>query len=285
MSDENKYLEIQDTALIKCNAEAESIIVPEGIRSIKECAFCDCEKLKEIVLPEGITNIHYSAFSGLKIRSITIPSTVKFIEERAFESCENLEEVIFLGDVLSIGSRAFAWCWKLERINLPDSIKTIHCGTFDQCYALKNFRIPLNVKKIESLAFEECTSLKTVEINTNVKFIGDGAFSNCKKLKTIIYNGTSSQWKQINNIHKAFEKIAIPEVQCSNGKNISAVEVIPKRNVKSSKTKDRKMSYSYSGLNSFNNSVIEKKSAMDMLYSGMKYVSESLEKEINRRKR
>ena len=271
MSDENKYLEIQDTALIKCNAEAESIIIPEGIRSIKECAFCDCEKLKEIVLPEGITNIHYSAFNGLKIRSITIPSTVKFIEERAFESCENLEEVIFLGDVLSIGSRAFAWCWKLERINLPDSIKTIHDGTFDLCYALKKIRIPLSVKKIESSAFCGCESLETVEINKNVKFIGNNAFSNCKKLKTIKYNGPFSEWKKINNIRQAFEDIdgssSIPSVQCSDRKI------------------EREISFSNYELTSFNDSVIEKKSAMDMLYSGMKYVSDSLEKEINRRKR
>ena len=272
MSDENKYLEIQDTALIKCNAEAESIIVPEGIRSIQESAFYGCEKLKEIVLPEGITNIHYAAFSELKINSITIPSTVKFIDERAFESCENLVEVNCLGDVLSIGTRAFAWCWKLERINLPDSIKTIHYGTFDQCFALKKLRIPLSVKKIEPYAFERCESLETIEINKNVKFIGNGAFSDCKKLKIIKYNGSYSEWEKINNINHAFENSSgcisnIPDVQCSDGKQ------------------EIDISFSNYGLTSFNDSVIEKKSAMDMLYSGMKYVSDSLEKEINRRKR
>ena len=65
-----------------------SIVIPDGVTSIGNGAFKDCEFLKSITIPEGVTSIEASAFSGCSgLTEIVIPENVRNIGAFAFAGC------------------------------------------------------------------------------------------------------------------------------------------------------------------------------------------------------
>lgn len=64
---------------------------------------------------------------------------------------------------------------------------------------LTEIRVPEGVKSIYTLAFARCKNLLFVTMPHSVEFIDRIVFSGCKSLAEIRYNGTLSEW---NNIDK-----------------------------------------------------------------------------------
>ena len=63
----------------------------QGVTSIGNSAFNNCQSLTSVVLPSSITNIGSSAFYGCKnLTSFTIPSSVTNIGQYAFYNCTGL---------------------------------------------------------------------------------------------------------------------------------------------------------------------------------------------------
>ena len=89
------------TVLIKCPADAETFVVPDGVTTIGDYAFFGAKSLKNVYFPEG---------------SLTT------IGAMAFEFCTGLTAVIFPAGVTEIGMYAFAHCSKLRSIDLPVSL-------------------------------------------------------------------------------------------------------------------------------------------------------------------
>ena len=50
----------------------EKITIPDGVKSIGEEAFSDCEKLTEIYLPKSIEKIDYWALYGIKTQNVDV---------------------------------------------------------------------------------------------------------------------------------------------------------------------------------------------------------------------
>lgn len=58
---------------------------------IPETDFGECISLESIVIPEGITSIKAGTFSKCtSLKNIMLPSSVDYIDDYAFESCEQL---------------------------------------------------------------------------------------------------------------------------------------------------------------------------------------------------
>ncbi len=110
-----------------------SISLPEGLTSIGDRAFYDCESVTSITIPEGVTSIGESAFSGCSFPSIVIPNSVVNIEQYAF-----------------------GWCRELSLVVLPSSLTYIPYGLFVDGYNLKQITIPASVTEIGSNAFPYC---------------------------------------------------------------------------------------------------------------------------------
>lgn len=85
-------------------------------------------------------------------------------------------------------------------------------GAFDGCFELESVVLPNCVIDIYHEAFYGCESLKSIIIPQSVKFIGNAAFSGCKSLDYIVYEGTKTQWKQID-----CGDIDIKRVKCIDG--------------------------------------------------------------------
>ena len=97
--DNEKIIVIKDC---KTNISG-SHIIPETIDGFRveviDCdTFADCYNLKSIVLPNGIISIREAAFHYCSsLTSITIPSSLSSVAAAAFEGCENLTDVYYGG--------------------------------------------------------------------------------------------------------------------------------------------------------------------------------------------
>lgn len=186
-----------------------SVVIPDGVRSIGDCAFEECYELKNIVIPDSVTSIGFGAFescyklegvnipNGVKsipfvtfygcrgIKNIDIPDSVTVIDEMAFFGCSGLTNITIPDSVKEIGYTAFGECTGLKSIEIPNSIKTIRDTVFIKCSALESVVIPDSVTKIEFSAFDGCSALKNITIPASVTSIEKGVFANCSVLTDI----------------------------------------------------------------------------------------------------
>jgi thiol-disulfide isomerase/thioredoxin len=111
-----------------------TVVIPEGVTSIRGWAFTGGSGMTSVTIPESVTNIKDHAFlrcDGLK--SITIPSSVKNIGVRAFEQCAELTEVKMLGERPEAPENLFfPGCGKLKAIHVPANAKS-WAGMKDWC--------------------------------------------------------------------------------------------------------------------------------------------------------
>ena len=128
----------------RLNLSVTSIVIEEGVTSIGDYAFENCDNLT----------------------SITIPGNVESIGESAFYSCDNLTDVTLQDGVKSIGDAAFIWCNNLTNIVLPNSITSIGDWAFKDCTSLTSIKIPSSVTSIHD-PFYNCFSLKTISLDCN----------------------------------------------------------------------------------------------------------------------
>lgn len=174
------------TVLWSQNSDAiTSIVIPEGVTSIGNCAFYRCSKLKSVSLPSTLKSIGDDAFERCTLlENISIPDGVTRIAKNTFYQCWNLTNVELPSSLKSIGEDAFAECDKLYSISIPYGTETLEYGAFARCGGLTYALIPETVETIGKRAFSECYSLKVADIPKNVKVIGDYAFNRCRKLET-----------------------------------------------------------------------------------------------------
>ena len=99
-----------------------SVIIQEGITSIKSSAFSDCINLHSIVLPSSLQSINYYAFKGSGLQTVTIPDNVTFIGEEAFAQCMNLTSVTLGNSIQFLSNGVFSNCRNLSSISLPKSL-------------------------------------------------------------------------------------------------------------------------------------------------------------------
>jgi hypothetical protein len=100
----------------------QNTIIPNGVTSIGDFAFCYCS-FTSIVIPNSVTSIGMRAFWNCdSLKSITIPDGVKSIREQAFCCCDSLTKVIIPASVTSIEEKAFDGCNKLRTIRYAGTI-------------------------------------------------------------------------------------------------------------------------------------------------------------------
>ena len=164
----------------------DSYSVLDGVTSIANGAFYNCDNLTNITIPDSVTNIGNCVFSWCtNLKSITIPDNVTSINFGAFYNCNNLASVTIPDSVTEIDSEAFSLCTSLTSITIPNNVTSIGDNAFDGCTSLTSIVIPNGVTSIDDSAFSSCTSLTSVTIPDSVISIGNSAFSDCTSLNNI----------------------------------------------------------------------------------------------------
>ena len=95
-------------AMFRSCASLESIVVPEGILSVRGSMFKDCSKLAHVVFPKGLTTLGGQCCSGCSsLRCVSIPASITQIGEKSFYNCTAMTNVLFAGDAPSVDANGF----------------------------------------------------------------------------------------------------------------------------------------------------------------------------------
>ena len=108
--------------LFKGNRLINTVIVPEGVKSLGAYLFQNANNITSVKLPSTLESIGAYAFQSVyNLRSIIIPENVTRIEQCTFESCSQLNSVTLLGAVTYIGDNAFSYA-RVNKFEVPDSV-------------------------------------------------------------------------------------------------------------------------------------------------------------------
>ena len=167
------------------DVEVTDLVIPEGVTSIPQNAFYQCEGIKSVSLPSTLTTIGESAFYGCNgLKSVAIPAGAE-IGYGAFQRCENLTNVTISEGVSKIGGSAFAYTG-LTSLTLPSTITSMS-QSFYGCADLATLTLTPGITTLGG-SFYNCPSLTTVNIPGSIKEIGSSDFSNCTGLTTVTLN-------------------------------------------------------------------------------------------------
>lgn len=148
----------------------------EGLTTIEDKAFYECQSLSKIELPNTVTTIGKNAFFNCsRLKNLSLPDSVTRIEDNAFQLCTNI-----------------------ENFELPNSITFIGELAFYVCASLKSIKLPSNLETISNRAFEACGGLTSIEIPSSVTSIGKGAFTHCSNLESVTFED-SNDWYVTEN--------------------------------------------------------------------------------------
>lgn len=181
------------------NSDIKKVVIENGITKIGDKAFYDCVNLEKVEISDSVTDIGEMAFCFCtELDGVVIPDSVSGIGESAFASCTNLKNLTIANGVRNIGDFAFYGCISLDGVIIPDSVITIGEGAFYSCWSLKSIAIPNGISSIKKEIFKDCSGLTSVTIPDSVISIEKAAFDNCNKLTDVYYNGTTTQWQEVN---------------------------------------------------------------------------------------
>jgi hypothetical protein len=226
----------------------------EGLASLPDNAFQNCDNLTSIVIPDTVTSIGTGVFDGCtNIESVTLPGTLNqtsiqnALSSLAANSANSSYDIEITNvttttqisdiktaisnsgkyvdlalenctDLPSIPNSAFQNCNKITNIELPDSITTIGNNAFYNCSSLESISIPSSVTSIGNSAFYYCTSLESITIPSSVTSIGSNAFSSCTSLESItIPSSVTSIGNGAFDSCTSLESITIPSSVTSIG--------------------------------------------------------------------
>ena len=172
------------------NSTLQLLTVPDGVTTISERAFYDCDKLTTVTIPASVKEIWWESFKNCEaMTTFTIPADSKLtkIGREAFARCYKLESIFIPATVTTIDNMAFSHCRKLASITFAEGSQltkiTYNCFAYNE--ALPSINLPAGVTSIDDYAFNHCTSLKSITIPDGVTSIEDYAFWCCKALPSI----------------------------------------------------------------------------------------------------
>ena len=139
---------------------------------------------RELVMPLFLDNREY-----------TVPNSVQRINELAFR--------FIYSEVL--------------KINLNKNLRYIGDLALSSCWDVEELKIPKKVEYIGNRAFANCIALKSLTLPKSVKYIGASLLNDCLNLRRLTYEGTMSDWKNIEKDPLLFDGSKISFIDCVDG--------------------------------------------------------------------
>ena len=186
--------EMYDNPQFAYNDDITSVVIEEGVTSIGEDAFNDCDGIISVELPESMVVIASYAFSGCSnMKNIHLPDGILRIGSNAFNSCRSLEKIVLPQNLKELSGYIFSSCSSLTSVQVPEGIKKIGTNAFNWCSSMTSVALPESLTKIESGAFSYCSALASVTIPESVTDIGDSAFLECSGLTSVTIPANTSR--------------------------------------------------------------------------------------------
>ncbi len=128
----------------------KSVVIPEGVKYIRQAAFRMCYNLKKVTLPSTLLEIEASAFGGHRLSSLTLPENLSSIGRGAFSgsntSTNGISTLTIPGNVRYIGQGAFQNT-PIKKVVLSEGIEVIGYHAFTDC-GIGTLTIPASVGQI-----------------------------------------------------------------------------------------------------------------------------------------
>ena len=175
------------------SSKIKQIEIENGVTSIGNCAFRDCNSLSSITIPNSVTSIGTDAFAHCyNLSSVTIPSSVTSIGDMVFMCCYGLTSIIVQKDNPKYDSR-------------NDCNAIIETNSNTLIVGCQNTVIPNSVTNIAGHSFTDCHSLTSITIPESVTSIQNGAFSFCPGLTSIIVQKDNPKYDSRNDCNAIIE--------------------------------------------------------------------------------
>lgn len=192
-----------------------NVVIEDGVESIGDYAFYDCDSLMSVTIPDGVESIgNYAFYSCARLQNITIPDSVNSIGIHAFVDCTCLliycTEYSYAHTYVENANVAHSLIYYSGTCgeNLTFTLDTrtgilIISGTgymsnydysfdnfrnapwFHDRYSIKSVIIEEGVTSVGSDAFSYCANLAYVSLPDSLTYISSEAFSECKSLQEI----------------------------------------------------------------------------------------------------
>ena len=112
---------IHDPPWYPSRGRIKSVIIENGITSIGNDSFQDCENLTKVTIPDSVTTIGWSAFKNCKkLNNITLPNNLLNISQDTFSGCTSLSNIILPEKVQHIEAMAFYGCKNLTSVTIKN---------------------------------------------------------------------------------------------------------------------------------------------------------------------
>ena len=175
--------EIRNSAF-KNRSNLKSINIPQTVTSIGDSAFLNALSEATIIIPKGVTYLGNNVFKNSDIKEIIFNNKISEIPDSMFSGMINLEKVTLPTGLKKIGNQAFRNCSKLNEINLPDSLIEIGTSAFNGALKDISLTIPKNVSTIGNNVFQN-SGLKEVKFTNNIEKIPNYMFSGSLDLEKV----------------------------------------------------------------------------------------------------
>lgn len=186
------------------NQFLEVLLIPDGVKKIRNRAFAGCSVLHDVSLGKNVELIGIESFAYTSIERIVLPAKARFTNHEIWNG-----KTAFFGSKLKVyeleGENEFyttidgvlyiktSWGLRLKSLpaafeghfQIPDGVYEISKMSCMGCTELTSVFVPESVKNICDDAFRECTKLEQVEFDGRLESIGMYSFYNCASLKEI----------------------------------------------------------------------------------------------------
>lgn len=187
----------------------ESIVIPEGVTVIRQCAFQSCYKLKEATLPSSLAEIEDRVFDNCTSLTTIDLGGVKQLGIAVFDVCSSLHTITLPETLESIGDNCFTSSG-LTSIEIPKSVTRFGPNMFMYCNSLRSAVLPEGFTEIPEKTFNSCVSLSSVSIPESVERIGSSAFAFCESLREITLPSGLKEIAQMAFDRSGLESITLP---------------------------------------------------------------------------
>ena len=173
-----------ERAFFECE-ELEKVTLPSTLTVIGEQAFYGCGALKSVNLPDGLTELQAYAFQDcVSLTEVILPAGLETSDRQVFDGCTSLTHVELAAREEALGAEMFANCTALTEIVIPEGYTYIASGAFSGCTGLTDVTIPEGVTDLYA-AFSYCSALEHITLPESLDDLDSYEFSGCTALKSV----------------------------------------------------------------------------------------------------
>ncbi|MCD7777587.1 MAG: leucine-rich repeat protein [Clostridiales bacterium] len=195
------------------NTSLKTLVIPDGITTIENCAFKNCTSLSSVTINGDLTDcssnststssnsnynyssqsVFYNAGANADFLTVTFGEGVTRVPAYLFATASSKSDgyyahvtnVVLSSTVTEIGSYAFHYCYDMTTLNMSTGLTTIDSYAFCGCSSLTDLGWCSSLTTIGSYAFAYCTSLSNPGWKGSLETIDSYAFAYDTGLKSI----------------------------------------------------------------------------------------------------